>query len=372
MLSSGHEPFDARIFHKEALSLYKVYQDITILAPYQKVVEIKSGIRVVGLKARRYWWDRLGPLLDMYKKGLEIGADVYHCHEADSLLIGYLIKRKLGCKLVFDSHELHSVQFPMHFAAPLRGLIGMFVRWYEKWLLGSVDYVITVNEIIRGYFLLLRPFVPVEILYNYPILDMFQRAERNNERIVICHQGIMNFHRGLREILDMLIALRPRYPSIKLLFVGDVFGPGRQWIDEQIDRYQLHDHITITGWLPIEQALEETRRAHIGLICFRPLTNNMLAVPNKLFNYMSFGLPVVAVDFPEIRRIIEKCNCGILVKSRDFKDLIPAVESLIENPEKAAQLGENGRRAVLNEYNWEKMEDRLLKVYRTLERSRTE
>lgn len=373
MLSSGHNPFDARVFHKEALSLRKVYQEITILAPYHKEVESRSGIRIMGLKARRRWWGRLGPLLDMYKKGLDVGADVYHCHEADSLLVGYFIKRKLGCRLVYDSHELHSVQFPMHFAAPLRGLMRILIRQYERWLLGSVDYVITVNEIIRGYFLLLKPLVPVEILYNYPILDMCQKVARSDKSIIICHEGFMNFYRGLREIIGMLIALIPRYPNIKLLFVGDVFGPDRRWLDEQINRYQLHDHLTITGWLPIEQALQETGRAHIGLIFFRPVPNNMLAgPPNKLFNYMRFGLPVVAVDFPEIKRIIEKCRCGVLVNSIEDKDFVSAVNSLLEDPQKAARMGENGRRAVLAEYNWAKMEPRLLKLYQTLERPSSE
>lgn len=369
MLCSGHNPFDARVFHKEAVSLRKVYEDITILAPHTEETEKRSGIRIIGLKARRRWWGRLGPLRDMYRKGLEVDADVYHCHEADSLLVGYLIKKRLGCRLIYDSHELHSVQFPMHFAAPLRGLVRVLVRQYERWLLGGVDQVITVNEIIRGYFLLLKPFMPVEILYNYPILKMCQEVDRTGGRTVICHEGFMNFYRGLREIVDMLVALKQRHPGITLLFVGDVVGPERRWLDEQIERHQLHENISITGWLPIERALEETRQAHIGLITFRPLLNNMLAgPPNKLFNYMSFGLPVVAVDFPEIRRVIEASDCGVLVDPRDFKGFIPAVDDLVNDRERAARYGENGRRAAIDRYNWARMEPRLHKVYRAVER----
>ena len=140
MLSSGHNPFDARIFHKEALSLKKAYKDITIVAPYEKEEDSRSGIRILGLKKRRHWWNRLGPLIQLYKKGLFVKADVYHCHEADSLLVGYFIKKRLGCRLVYDSHELHSVQFPQHFTRPLRKLVEVLIRRYEKWLLNHIDY----------------------------------------------------------------------------------------------------------------------------------------------------------------------------------------------------------------------------------------
>jgi glycosyltransferase involved in cell wall biosynthesis len=367
MLSSGHYPLEARIFHREALSLRKVYREITIVAPYHKEVEVRAGIRIVGLKGRRRWWDRLNPLIQLYKQGLLIGADVYHCHEADSLLVGYLIKKRLGCRLIYDSHELHSVQFPQHFAGLLRRLVEFLVRRYEKWLLGSVDYVITVNQIIRSYFLLLNPFVPVEILYNCPPLSVFERRDQSGERCVLCHEGLINFDRGLQDMIQLLVSLRSRYPRIKLLIIGDVQGPVRDWLTSQITDFRLEDQIEITGWLPYEQVGKAIQRAQIGLIFFRPLPNNMLAgPPNKLFNYMRYALPVVASDFPEIRRIIMENNCGILVPPKGDQGFIAAIDRLLQNPEEATQMGERGQRAVLNTYNWEKMEQRLLRVYEKL------
>jgi len=367
MLSSGHYPLEARIFHREALSLRKVYQEITIVAPYHKEDEVTAGIRIVGLKARRRWWNRLKPLIQMYKQGLRIGADVYHCHEADSLLVGYLIKKRLGCKLIYDSHELHSVQFPQHFPGLVRKLVGFLVRRYEKWLLSSVDYVITVNQIIRSYFLLLNPFVPVEILYNCPPLSVFEKRKQCGERCVLCHEGLINFDRGLQDMIQLLVALRPRYPGIKLLIIGDVQGPVGDWLTSQISNFHLEDHIEITGWLPYEQVGKAIQRAQIGLIFFRPLPNNMLAgPPNKLFNYMRYALPVVASDFPEIRRIIQESNCGVLVHPQDDQGFIDAIDRLLQSPEEATQMGERGQRAVLDTYNWEKMEQRLLGVYQKL------
>jgi glycosyltransferase involved in cell wall biosynthesis len=369
MLSSGHNPFDARIFHKEALSLRKDYQEVTILAPHQRGDEVKSGIRIVGLKVRRRWWSRFGPLAQMYRRGLSIGADVYHCHEADSLLVGYLIKRRLKCKLVYDSHELHSAQFPQHFPSFLRKLVEIFVRQYEKWLLGSVDYVITVNQIIRSYFLLLNPSVSVEVLYNCPPLRLFEESKGKGERWVLCHEGMINFDRGLEEIIQLLVSLKSRYPSIKLLIIGEVYSPIKEWLTSQIARFQLENHIEITGWLPYEQVGAAIQRAQLGLICYRALPNNMLAgPPNKLFNYMRYGLPVVSSDFPEIRRIIDENDCGVLVNPTDSQGFVAAVDSLLQYPEEAVRMGERGQKAVVSVYNWEKMEQRLLRVYKKLQR----
>ena len=88
--------------------------------------------------------------------------------------------------------------------------------------------------------------------------------------------------------------------------------------------------------------------------------------PNKLFNYMRYALPVVASDFPEIRRIIQESNCGVLVHPQDDQGFIDAIDRLLQSPEEATQMGERGQRAVLDTYNWEKMEQRLLGVYQKL------
>ncbi len=367
MLTSGHHPLDARIFYKEAISLHKVYPKVTIIAPYRQKEAVRSGIRILGLTARRHWWNRYKPLVQMYRRALAAEADVYHCHEADSLLVGYLIKRKLSCKLIYDSHELHSVQFPQHFPGFMRKLVGILVSQYEKWLLSRVDYVITVNQIIRGYFLLLNPYVPVEVLYNCPPLQLFKEAKQNGEQWVLCHEGLINFDRGLGEMIQLLISLKSRHPHIKLLIVGEVYGAIEEWLNFQITHFHLEDHIEITGWLPYEQVGKAIQRAQMGLICYRTLPNNMLAgPPNKLFNYMRYGLPVVSSDFPEIRRIIDENDCGILVNPTDRRAFLAAVDSLLRCPEEAARMGKRGQKAVLSVYNWENMEQRLLRVYEKL------
>ncbi|MBP7411822.1 MAG: glycosyltransferase, partial [Methanoculleus sp.] len=106
----------------------------------------------------------------------------------------------------------------------------------------------------------------------------------------------------------------------------------------------------------------------IGLLAFQPdYYNAYIGLPNKLFDYMLCGLPIVASDFPEIRRVVSDAECGLLVDPTNPDAIAGAIIYLMEHPEEAQRMGENGRRAVLEKYNWEEMEGRLLAMYRRIE-----
>ncbi len=82
---------------------------------------------------------------------------------------------------------------------------------------------------------------------------------------------------------------------------------------------------------------------------------------------MLCGLPVVASDFPEIRKVVGGAGCGVLVDPTDPDAIAEAIVYLMEHPEEARRMGENGRRAVLERYNWEEIEGRLLEVYQAID-----
>jgi len=91
-----------------------------------------------------------------------------------------------------------------------------------------------------------------------------------------------------------------------------------------------------------------------------------MALPNKIFEYMAAALPIVASNFPLWKEIIEGNHCGICVNPLDPKEIARVIEYLIEHPEEAKKMGENGRKAVLEKYNWENESKKLLDVYKGL------
>ena len=125
--------------------------------------------------------------------------------------------------------------------------------------------------------------------------------------------------------------------------------------------------ISRTGWLPYAAVGEAVRHSHVGLILFRDcLTNTLAGPPNKLFNYMNAGLPVLSIAFPEMRRIIGEEGCGHLIADQSVDAIVHGIEELLASPDRFRRMGEAGQRAVRDRYSWECMERRLLAAYHDL------
>ncbi|NQE46659.1 Trehalose synthase [ANME-1 cluster archaeon GoMg2] len=107
--------------------------------------------------------------------------------------------------------------------------------------------------------------------------------------------------------------------------------------------------------------------AKVGTLFLQPIPRYINAVSIKVFEYMLCGLPVVASNFPELRKVVKEADCGILVDPTNVDEITDAILYLLEHPEEAKRMGENGRRAVEENYNWEQMEEKLLKLYEGLE-----
>ena len=106
--------------------------------------------------------------------------------------------------------------------------------------------------------------------------------------------------------------------------------------------------------------------ADILLIPHAKCMQTDLDQPTKLFEYMACGIPVIASNFPEMGAIVEENNCGITVDPTNIMQISDAIIELLKDPEKEKKMGENGRRAVEEKYNWENMEKRLFGLYEEL------
>jgi glycosyltransferase involved in cell wall biosynthesis len=174
----------------------------------------------------------------------------------------------------------------------------------------------------------------------------------------VCYQGAISWERGLREMVAAVAQADRR-----LLLAGAY--------SDEMDRTAVRQ---LPGWEAVEElgTLDRSRlwaimcRCRIGLVLFHPCPNHMEAQPNKLFEYMAAGLPVIASNFPMWRELVEGCRCGICVDPMDSKAIAKGITWLFDHPEEADKMGQRGREAIREHFNWESEARKLLALYDSL------
>jgi glycosyltransferase involved in cell wall biosynthesis len=211
-----------------------------------------------------------------------------------------------------------------------------------------------------------NPKLNTEVIYNCSP-SFFIQYRKENKDIIICHEGVLWFNRGLKLIVEALIILKTTYPNFKFRIIGDVFGKEREYLKSKIKENNLQENIEITGWLSYNDVPKAIADCSIGVISNTNEKRNTLAgPPNKLFNYMTMGLVIVSVDLPATTQIIKETNCGIILEKRDAQLLAEKLRDLLNDNTKRKELQEKSSEASNKKYNWKSEADKLFQFYRSL------
>lgn len=369
MLTTVHPPFDTRVFHKEAKSLANHGHRVTLIAPHTEVInDIKDGVHIKTIKKPTSKALHFLTMIYVFLNGLKVNPDVYHCHEPGSLLVCSVLKILKGKKMVYDAHEYYpeliaeNVFFPKIIKKPIH----VIVDKGELFLCKFCDRIITVNKSLDKRF---AQFGSTVIIYNVPPLDLFTLTDIKTEKNTIIYAGYVSRERGLDILLKVLLELIPQYPTISLLVAGYILDTNefKNEVTSFIDDNHLNGNVEITGWLPYADIIKNIQKSMVGMVLFQPIHyNNIIGLPNKLFEYMACGKPVIASDFPEIRTIVEETDCGILVDPSNINDIEKAIIWMLKNPEEAQEMGLRGRKAIEYKYNWAEMEKLLFNMYKEI------
>jgi glycosyltransferase involved in cell wall biosynthesis len=205
------------------------------------------------------------------------------------------------------------------------------------------------------------------LVRNYPIRAQFGRQvrrQRADGEFVLGYTGNLTEARGARKMIEAL-GLIPESLPVRVEVFGKFWPQG---LEGELRRLPGFKRVTYHGWVAYERMAAGLEDADAGLVCFLPAPNHVEAGPNKLFEYMAAGLPVIASDFPAWRPIVEGNDCGLCVDPADPAAIARAIVYLAENPGRRAEMGANGRRAVMERYNWEAEGQRLIAAYEGLTR----
>jgi glycosyltransferase involved in cell wall biosynthesis len=218
-----------------------------------------------------------------------------------------------------------------------------------------VDHVIVVIEEARDR--LVEAGVPAErisIVRNTPKVESTRfpaewgAPATDASRLTLAFVGGLEPMRGLEAALEMLAAAVRHVPELHFTIIGD--GRWKNDLEAQARALGIGAHVDFAGRREYQRALFEVRRADIGLIPHRVTAHTNSTIPNKLFEYMLLGKPVLATDMAPVRRVLDEVGCGLVYRSRE-----EGVEALVRLRDDALRrhLGDNGRRAVLGRYRWD-------------------
>ncbi|KZZ64846.1 glycosyl transferase [Oleiphilus sp. HI0130] len=359
-LTSAHPRYDVRIYVKMCRSLSKEHH-VSLVVADGLGDEVKESVSImdVGAKSGGRLSRMTRTVKKVYKKALELDAQLYHLHDPELLPIAIKLKRR-GKLVIFDAHEdLPKQLLGKPYLHPMaRIVLSKIIGQYEKWVCPKLDVVIGATPIISAKF---SQFCKrAENINNYPLLDELCRvSDRQIKANEVAYVGGISEIRGIKPLVRSMGKVK----GVRLNLVGNF---GSKKLEDEVKSFQEFNAVNDLGFKSREEVAEILARSRAGIVTFLASPNHIDAQPNKMFEYMSAGLPIVTSNFPLWREIVEGNNCGICVDPENIAELAKAVQYLNDNSVEAERLGANGRRAVAEKYNWEQEEQKLSALYKDL------
>jgi|APSaa5957512535_1039671.scaffolds.fasta_scaffold12228_2 glycosyltransferase involved in cell wall biosynthesis len=374
-ISSMHPTDDKRVFEKEACSLAIAGFDVIHLAPSSEIkirqYSVKN-VKIITYPPSNGLLSRVLNLPMLYRKAHKINADAYHCNEIDSWIVGIMLKIFNGRLCVFDAHEHYPEEFSEVRIYP-------WMRPFVKRIIALTIYILSkfTDRIVLAKISLLKDFSfmkkeAVWVVQNYstksPCLFLDRNSLPNNKTVRIIHLGLFNKYRGWPQLLKAISL--SKCVNLELLVLGEIDDGSKNEFFNTIKKLGLDKKVFYKEWLPYKDAMELVSKSDIGIICFQPgLYNHIHALPHKMFDYMSMGIPLIAPDFSiEISKIVKDSNCGFLVDPSNPKSIAQSIDKYCDNKDLRVTMGRNGYQSVLNKYNWENEANKLITMYKELDK----
>ena len=359
-ISSVHGQEDVRIFHKECVSLakagYDVYE-VTRGRTYDK-----NGVHIIGVSGERL--SRIERILkttrEIYKKAVEIDADIYHAHDPELLPVCDRLKKQ-GKTVIFDSHEnvVGTIKEKEYIPSALRMVCSYIYERYQKTICSKLDAIVTASPNVSDYFRSIGCQCVID-LCNFPILKNYKSPNYASRKIVFAgnfgaqwnHDKILDAIEGVEGVRYILCGA-PQETTLRMLMIKDGWAK-----------------VDYRGKVPFEEVPSILAESAVGLAILSAGQNTDGTKGNmantKIFEEMMAGLPVVCTNFERWAEFVKEFDCGFCVDPNNIDEIRDAIKKLIDSPRLCENKGKNGRRAVEERFNWGIEEVKLKELYAKL------
>ena len=255
-------------------------------------------------------------------------VDLLYSNDLDTLLPNYLVSKIKRVPLIYDSHELFT-EVPELQNAPFKKAVWTKI---EKLIIPKLKYCITVNESIAKIFEETYQVkfnsirnVPEQIPTNLSATINLENIPENSFTVIIQGSGL-NIDRGLEEAIEAMLLLE----NVHLLIVGggDVIPIAKQ----MVKNLELENKVHFYGKRPYNELMKFTAYANCGLAIDKATNkNHQFALPNKVFDYIQAGTPIICMDLIEIKSLVVKYDIGIVIKEVVPSEIATAIRTLQQN-----------------------------------------
>ena len=372
IMSSLHRWNDDRIYYREALSLKKDYK-VVICGVGSFYFKKIGNVEIYGVPERKKIYKRSLTWLKILKLALRTQASIYHFHDPELILIGTIIKiLKKNSKIIYDVHEkiLDTIQEKIWISNPLRRIL--FYLWpiIETYSIKRyIDYIVTASDDIaleyqkyKNKVVIIRNFAYSGFLKYGDSKVVEEKYNLYNDSLVLIYAGSLMRAKGVLEIVKAVNHIK-KY-NIKLVLTNNFKD---KTFEKEVKKC-ANNQVIFTGWLPYKEVFRYLKMSDIGLACYHPISNYTNGIDRmlKIFEYMSVGLPIIISNFPTWKNFINTNQCGITANPMSPKSIAKAIEWFISHPEEMKKMGENGKKAIKEKYNWDTESQKLINVYRKL------
>lgn len=357
-----HPPFDGRVYDKISKTLVRCGYEVHNTSPNIESALTDDGIYLHGFQQGKGMLQRIRSLSALRKVIEKVKPDCMICHEPDALFAAYKYykkeKKKRAVKLYFDCHEAYEHWFDHATKIkPFNRLVGIVLMAMINGTVKKIDGVTSVNHTMTERFKKYNGnshFLPS--VYKTDNLVTYEE----NHSTDLVYMGQFGKSKQIEMFIGAAKILKRKGIICPITIIGGVKSgekvPGS--LEDIAEKEQLQDYFVFKGWMPREEAFAELSKYGVGIMRFDSYTMpGNYAMPNKLFEYMSFGLAILSCRLNiEVEKIIEENNCGVLIESETASALAKAMIYIKQHPLEIEQMKQNAYMAAAEKYNWKNYE----------------
>lgn len=358
-VTTVHPRFDTRIFRKECGSLRDAGYDVHLIVADGNGDAEADGIQIHDVGGTKGRLTRMLLLpLRAFSRVRSLRPAVVHFHDPELLLMG-LTLRLLGYRVIYDAHEdLPRAILSKHWIRPaIRRIISSIFEFIEDFCSRRLSAIIAATPHIARRFQAIQD--NAICVTNYPVIAEGRGSqEPQPDPRTFVYVGAISRKRSAFEMVRATAMAEAR-----IIIVGPYED---QALADELAAMPEWKNIQYLGIVDHGRIWELMWRSLGGLLFFYPEPNHLNSVPNKMFEYMAGGIPILCSDFDDWKKIILENEIGLTCNPLDSKAIAALMRQIIDDPEAAKAMGRRGRQVVMEKYRWENEAAKLVALYERL------